>query len=394
MRKVITMVGTSLFENFLKEKEVDSNYEYFKENKRRYQELEHEKTRAERLKSAVRSWIEEFSEEEKLNASAEIKSLYKLKEELKEELDIYLLASDTILSYLAGEIIKELLEELEIGNVHLDVVRGLQIWDREEFKEGMNNLITLCYKKAQGFWGNVIINITGGYKATIPYLTILAQVNRCPVYYIFEDTDVLIKIPNIPIDINWNIFREYQEFFRKLEKEKICELPQELKNNEEIFSLIEVADNLASFNPLGLTLWEAYKERNLFVFISSLAEEYIQRKSTQKRIIEKSIKELLRRLKENPKDPDLHHSLKNIVLPKGFNTFKDKQENLQIRILYKTEEFLQEDGRKMMDVYIGLITLGQNVHNAENEYVSTFERNAPKIENLESYKLYKLTKED
>jgi len=293
MRKIITMVGTSLFENFLKEKEGDTNYEYFKEKQRRFNDLDHEKSKAERLKSAVKSWLEEFSEEEKLNASAEIKSLYKLKEELKDEFEIFLLSSDTILSYLAGEIIKEVIEELEIGNVHLEVVKGLQIWDREEFKKGMSELIDKIYQISGGFWENIVINITGGFKATIPFLTILAQLNGCPVYYIFEDTDALIKIPNIPFSkelIDWKEFDRFYEHLVKLEKGITEEKEYHNLKNSEFYQkysfLIWEDPPLAELNPIGKIFFEKYKEK-FFVFYGTeeVEKEMMQSPELKKLLI-------------------------------------------------------------------------------------------------------------
>ena len=195
MKKVITMVGTSLFENFLKTCENETLHNCYEELKeKRASEWENELSRIKKLEKGITKWIKNLAEEEKIKISAEIKSLYNLKKELKDEFEIYLLTSDTILSKFANEIIKELIEELEIGKIFCNGVSGLQIWDRDEFKEGMSNLINKLYEIAGGYWDNVIINITGGFKATIPFLTILAQLNGCPIYYIFEDTDALIKI--------------------------------------------------------------------------------------------------------------------------------------------------------------------------------------------------------
>jgi CRISPR/Cas system-associated protein Csm6 len=136
----------------------------------------------------------------------------------------------------------------------------------------MVNLIQTIENISQGYWENVIINITGGYKATVPYLTILAQVNRCPIYYIFKDTDALIKIPYIPIDIKQSIFEKHKELFRKLEREEISELPQGLSEEErkDIFSSLEQAGKYYTLNPLGVILWEKYKKISEMFYISDL----------------------------------------------------------------------------------------------------------------------------
>ena len=283
MKKVITMVGTSLFENFLKTCENETLHNYYEELKeKRISEWENQKSRIEKLKYGISNWIENLPEKEKIKISAEIKSLYKLKKELKnEEFEIYLLTSDTVLSKSAVEIVKELIEELEIGKVFCKEILGLQIWDREEFKKGMSNLIDMLYKIAGGYWDNIIINITGGFKATIPFLTILAQLNGCPMYYIFEETDALIKIPNIPFSkelIDWKELDKHFEILVKLEKGITKEKDyQKLKNSEfyQRYSfLIWEEPPLAELNPIGKMILEKYKEK-FFVFYGT--EEVIER---------------------------------------------------------------------------------------------------------------------
>ncbi|SHE99053.1 hypothetical protein SAMN02745195_01597 [Thermoanaerobacter uzonensis DSM 18761] len=48
------------------------------------------------IKKKITEWINKKKLEEKENIPAEVKSLVKLKEELEEELEIYLLCSDTL----------------------------------------------------------------------------------------------------------------------------------------------------------------------------------------------------------------------------------------------------------------------------------------------------------
>ena len=61
-----------------------------------------------------------------------------------------------------------------------------------------------------GYYGDILFNISGGYKATIPYLTMLAQINGADIYCIFEDTEELITIPPVPITIDMELFDEYK----------------------------------------------------------------------------------------------------------------------------------------------------------------------------------------
>jgi len=293
MKKIITTVGTSLFENYHKKnrdktKDFENLYNFFKDNEISAKELDNHELRK-------KSLIDNFNSNYFKNnpdASAEIKSLIKLQEELKEDFDIYLLHSDTALGRLAAEIIKDnisLYEEygLKISKVDIHPIENLQIQNRQKFIKGMQELINNIYKISQNYWGNVVINITGGYKATIPYLTILAQVNQCPIYYIFENTDALIQIPNIPIDINWKLFEDYWESFSLIEKSNVIkesDLPEKfLKDCRAFLESVDIDnEHCCVLNPLGEILWNKYKEKYFVFYTTDDIYEKINHKEIQR----------------------------------------------------------------------------------------------------------------
>lgn len=270
MKKVITMVGTSIFENYFDKNENTTTKDYYNTvRNKRAKESEDEHNRVKYLKEKLEKWVNE--EKDKKNISAEIKSLIKLKEELKDDFKIYLLCSDTILSKLAGEIIKDVVSQImdNIMELKTKTIAGLQIWNRKEFEEGMRNLIFEIYDISEENWDNVIINITGGYKATIPYLTILAQINNCPIYYIFEDTDALIKIPNIPLSkewFDWKKLKEYKDILEKLEQGIIEKSEYYALINSEFYQKYSFLiwtdkEGLAGLNPIGEIIYNKCKEK-------------------------------------------------------------------------------------------------------------------------------------
>lgn len=141
MKKAITMVGTSIFNNYFERmSEISTHYNNIKEKS--YTEYDEYKMQAEKVKRAVLNFYRNGYID---NISAEIKTISKMKAYLKEDLQIFLLASDTIVSYIAAEIIKELLieEGFEVFfNPKYDVLRGLQVKDKEKFtNEGLHALI-------------------------------------------------------------------------------------------------------------------------------------------------------------------------------------------------------------------------------------------------------------
>jgi len=291
MKKIITMVGASLFENYLERYSSDTNfknaYSYFKNNKIKASDLDKELNR----KVNIEKSLKENYFKNNPNASAEIKSFIKLKEELNEELEIYLLYSDTALSRLGAEILYRVLsdyqpyDELKDCEIKEPIkIEGLQTWDRNVFNKGMVNLIQTIENISLEYWENVVINITGGYKATVPYLTILAQINKCPIYYVFENTDALIKIPHIPIDINWGIFDKYWEYFERIAHPN--SIPRRdlkydfLKECSDICEEIEIGNiTYVTLGPIGEILWRKYKSKFFIFYAPEEVYNEIQRQN-------------------------------------------------------------------------------------------------------------------
>ena len=146
MRKVITPVGTSLFENYKKGNakndlgDFDQHYIGIKD--RPNKDWENCKREIERIQDPLLKWARSSE-----NSSAEIKSILKIKEKVEDELNVYLLASDTITSCVAAEVIKDRFASdkdsiTPFFNCKNDVISCLQVNDAESFqRKGMINLI-------------------------------------------------------------------------------------------------------------------------------------------------------------------------------------------------------------------------------------------------------------
>ncbi|MDW7998071.1 MAG: hypothetical protein RMI30_01250, partial [Thermodesulfovibrio sp.] len=113
-----------------------------------------------------------------------------------------------------------------------------------------------------------------GYKATVPFLTILAQINMCPIYYIFEETDSLIQIPNIPFTeelFNWDELINYREDFERLKKGVTEEGEYQKLVNSEFYKkysyLVWTYEGLAELNPIGNIIYEKLNEKFYTLYI-------------------------------------------------------------------------------------------------------------------------------
>ena len=319
MINLITTVGTSLFRNY----GIASNDENYKcmgdKPYECYQEYLNESKQVER---AIISFYDNKDSTDDI--SAEIKTTKKVKESLNADIDVYLLASDTIISCLAANIIKYFLEKDDIRvhfNPELYVIKGLQVQNRKKFiNEGLSNLITRVNTiLKENNPGNVAFNISGGYKVTIPYFTLMAQINRCSTYYTFENTEELIEIPAAPISINDEMFNKYRKEFEELSS--YINDYDRWKNNHHEFtniakSCIETYGNIASLSPIGEILWGNYKNKYVSFFAT---DEVVGKIKENKELANKLLKilgnEEIRKRKTEKKG-------KHLVYDDGNNGFR------------------------------------------------------------------------
>lgn len=357
MKKVITTVGTSIFENYFKTmKNIRNLYDNIKD-KSFTEDYEAYQGQANKIKDEVLKFYKTNYTED---ISAEIKTINKIKANLKEELEIYLIASDTINSYIAAEILKELLKQdykVHFNKKH-DVIKDLQVKDKDRFvNEGLPNLIQRIENIAvgnveesnfvgkfssDGCYNNVIFNISGGYKATIPHLTMIAQINGSDLYYIFEETEELITIPSVPITINMELFDEYAKQFKELE-DGIDNYSKWKEENyvfvQKASSCIQVADNIADLSTLGTILWRNYKTKNVYFFAT---DEVIRKIESNKILAEKVIKFMNKETRDSKTEKKGVGNSKHFVFDDGNNDYRiiyyEKGEDVYIYKIFDDEE--------------------------------------------------------
>ena len=212
--KVITTVGTSIFENYQKEKNKKlPYYDELEESFYRNRDEHKDCINGLQYDEVFLKWIDNNFDK----SSAEITSLLAIQKEIDDSLEVNLIATETILSRIAAEIIQIKLDRYNAGdgktiNVFFetgkkapecDVIQGLNVKNVGDFSEtGLPNLIERL-KKIGINKEKIILNITGGYKGVIPYLTILGQVyNDVTIMYLYENTQKVIKIPRLPINFD------------------------------------------------------------------------------------------------------------------------------------------------------------------------------------------------
>ena len=306
-KKVITTVGTSLFTNYQNKDKVLKSYPSLSGE---YEAIDvpfnllNERTgidsnkinipASERTSSKYQTDINHIKEciaflwlpFAQSKASAEIATLYEIAKEENQDLEVYLLATDTVLSIVACELIKEWFDkDPSVKNTNIKIkcvfhgdikapdttiVEGLQVKDKERFETvGFEKLLGIINKFKEK--DKTILNISGGYKAIIPYLTLFAQLEGIPLKYTYEDSDALITVGNLPFSFDYSYFTDEYLAFEKIKPDKKNDnLPSkkefidnlsEAKEFEQLKDkfLIEEKDDKIQLSLLGKMLYEKYE---------------------------------------------------------------------------------------------------------------------------------------
>lgn len=290
---IVTTIGTSIFENLITYRNDDIDESvindikpyYTKEHKEErlasyYWSKRSLKKRIDELSSLLIDKVAKYDDLD--DYMAEVSSIEAIIEEEKEkeeysEFEIIPICSDTAISVIGAEILRRHYEnkpevssasvkvcfkypygnnsDINENNVYYDkdrckkdenkdkctieatnfIIKGLQVIDKEAFeKEGLVNLFSALkciYEKANK---PLAFNITGGYKAIIPYMIVFSQVYEVPAYYMFEHTKTLLTIPQLPIDLDlWTLDENFTALKEVHRKKSDSNLPtvDEFKND-------------------------------------------------------------------------------------------------------------------------------------------------------------------
>jgi len=304
IRRIITTVGTSIIGNFKQENSESPRIKDFDQlENTSLKDWENHPKKIERCKLV----LTKFLQKDKHKASAEVKSLEKIitpypKSDKIDKIEIYLLATDTILSRMAAEVLEQYYDEKNEKNItvyfsskkdtdHEYIIEGLQVKNSEELgKEGFTNLINAVQKvkegnkkenKTQKEKVQLILNVTGGYKAIIPILTILGQVMDVPVNYIYEDSDALIKIEKMPIGIDWGLAEELAPYIDKnyMKRDSKAISPEIIRKLKE-YKLIRDSDTLEfTYEVTGWGhVFKEYVETNMAISYKNTTSHIIEYK--------------------------------------------------------------------------------------------------------------------
>jgi len=189
---------------------------------------------------------------------------------------LYLFISDTEDGRKIGTLLKNFFEqndEFQFGSVKLIKLEGLTHEDEHKFgTKGLRNVVREFAKVTRTHASDVIVNSTGGYKAQIAFALALGQALKFPVYYRFEAFSKIIKMPPLPVSLDWEIYINNFEILEYLESQtfveeqalkafgynNFAELPSEIKSFVDREKIDKIA--CVDFNPMGQVFIESARE--------------------------------------------------------------------------------------------------------------------------------------
>ncbi len=265
-----------------------------------------------------------------IGASAELNSLINIFEAQNatgkgHRLDF--LVSDTPDGALAGRVVGDFCETYFEAEVHVYVIEGLQVKDETLFRRtGALDLISRVYrilKETPKGTYTCIFNPTGGYKAAVPYLTMIGMLEGVQLNYIFEQSNVLMQLGNLPVRLSYDDIQVPFETLVELEANSLTE--SELKKALGIengaivdhaawplFDAIEDDGQMEyDLSGLGRVALEHFKRRNQTeVWLSAQAAEKLRASSGQRR---KSYESILNDIHDPQSRKNHFHKYPNLV---------------------------------------------------------------------------------
>ena len=206
-----------------------------------------------------------------------IKHFDKLDAGTFDPINLYFFVSDTPVGEKIGSILKAFFEkdsELRFKNVQ--VVKIAKLSDTDEYafgKEGLRNLVREFADVARKHRYGLAVNATGGYKAQIAFALALGQAMKFPVFYRFERFDHIIKMPPLPVALDWQIYLKHHALLDTLEEStafsekndlptygfrNFADIPEELKTFIEREKID--TEHYLGLSPMGQVYIESARE--------------------------------------------------------------------------------------------------------------------------------------
>ena len=206
--------------------------------------------------------------------------------------NLYLLVSDTEIGTKIGTIVKGFFKEnknFSFNRVEVVKITDLSDSNENNFKKfGLRNVVKEFANIAKKHKSTLVVNATGGYKAQIAFALALGQALKFPVYYRFESFKRIIKMPPLPVSLDWGIYVKYHDFLDELEFISSSSTVDE--NESEFLKRINIkgVTNYASIPEVLKVFIEREKiDNEYYLFLSPMGQVFLE---ASREIIEHNIK--------------------------------------------------------------------------------------------------------
>jgi len=171
-----------------------------------------------------------------------------------------LLSTDTYVGKLTSELIKEILQKIGFRNICVESIDKLNTKNTENFTEGIKKLRDVIYNEyvSNDGYANYkkVFNLTGGFKSVNAYLNVLGMFYADEIIYVFETKTDLIKIPKLPIKINYEELKDLYEEFLMIN----TEIEPGLSDSKINKIFLYRKDNKFELNEWGKFIWGEIKD--------------------------------------------------------------------------------------------------------------------------------------
>ncbi|WP_421621536.1 putative CRISPR-associated protein [Alkalilimnicola ehrlichii] len=214
--------------------------------------------------------------------SAEIHSLARMSLTVRDRVRLY--ASETLDGQTCAQAVTWYLEQVLPGlDVRWHVVKGLQVGDAKRFqKEGVIQFVQRMRSDIEQFQ-DCVLNPTGGFKALVPYTTLIGMLDRKPVRYIYEHSNQVLSLPPFPVDLARDTILATQPVLERIEAETA--IPRQeweklvpYRDREILETLTEVEGGEVTLSAVGLLVLDVLRRpSSLRPYLSRCAVDDIRR---------------------------------------------------------------------------------------------------------------------
>lgn len=220
----------------------------------------------EKIGNAVRDFLANAQESELMEKSAELNSLFKMK--VAENDSVVLLSSDTDECEKVSSLLVKFMEQRNGCKAWVKRIKGLQTIDKTKFDtEGVTNLTETIVDEIENrrYQYDIVLNATAGFKAVVPYLTIIGMTFGLPIYYLFEKSPNIIELPPMPIEFDMDRLKMLEPVINKLVSDYMP--TDEFRNKtglsyedlqDYLKDILLEEDGLVALRPTGRILYKRY----------------------------------------------------------------------------------------------------------------------------------------